>query len=227
MLFRFAFASLIILSSSWAAAGTVISTNLPANTWIVNIDGRNDGAATYDGDQSNWYQPFAIDGNLLELTLAAGTYRFTLVDSAEAQAAFPNLTSSQLSQIGAGWTFNSPWITDYMVFDSSAVNDHSQAQLFSGGIQKTSYGSAADAHAGAKAAGTLDQLVVSPGGRYHGTLANSFTLDQTRTLIFIVPDYYLPDNNGTVSVAVQAVPEPATIAGLAAGGLALLRRKRR
>lgn len=228
MHFRIAFASFLILSSSWAAAGTVISTNLPSDTWIVNIDGRNDGAHSFDADQSNWYGPFAVNGNLLQLSLKAGTYKFTLVDSADAQAAFPNLTFDQLSQIGGGWTYNYPWITDYMVFDSSAATDLSQAELFSGGIQSKSFASAAEAHAAAKANGLLDQLVVSPGGRLHGTIADSYTLDHDATLIFIVPDWALGDNYGVVSVAVQrqAVPEPATVIALAAGGLAFLKRRR-
>jgi hypothetical protein len=35
--------------------GTVITANLPANTAIVNIDGRADGTTNFDGGQS---EPF-------------------------------------------------------------------------------------------------------------------------------------------------------------------------
>jgi len=52
--------ALLLAASPQAAAlgGTVITANLPANTAIVNIDARADGAASYNGDQSLWYQPF-------------------------------------------------------------------------------------------------------------------------------------------------------------------------
>ena len=52
-----------------ALAGTVITANLPANTAIVNISGTQDGAASYNGDQSLWYHPFSTVGTLLEYTV--------------------------------------------------------------------------------------------------------------------------------------------------------------
>ncbi len=55
-----------------AFAGTVITTNLPANTAIINIDSLADGAAGFNGDQSLWYHPFSDGGPLLTYTIAAG-----------------------------------------------------------------------------------------------------------------------------------------------------------
>lgn len=37
------------------SAGTVITSNLPPNTAIINISGTADGAAAFNGDQSLWY----------------------------------------------------------------------------------------------------------------------------------------------------------------------------
>ena len=220
---------LIVASSNGALAGSLISTNLPANTTIVNIEGFNDGAHVYDGDQSNWYQPFSQNGTLLELTLDPGTYRFGIVDATDARARFPLLTPAQLATVGGAWSYNTPWATDYLVYDSSALNDPNQPQLFSGAVvPKTAlpgYGNTGSAYSAAKAGGYDDKIVVSPGGRYHGTTAASFTLATRKTLIFAVPDYILTDNLGTVSVVVQGVPEPTTLVALSLGTLAFLRRR--
>lgn len=60
-----------------AHAGSVINTNLPAGTTIVNIDARADGANAYDGPQSLWYQPVAAAPSV---TLTRGTYQFRVID---------------------------------------------------------------------------------------------------------------------------------------------------
>jgi hypothetical protein len=108
-----------------ALAGTIIDTNLPANDIIVNINAQADGAALYNGvNQNLWYQPFNIGGSLLEVTLQPGTYSFRVIDQTDAASMFPSLTSGQVNEIGVGgWTFNSPWSTDYIVFDSSAATN--------------------------------------------------------------------------------------------------------
>src|SRR5579871_1333287 len=82
-----------------AKSGTVITANLPADTAIVNIDARADGAAAFNGDQSLWYQPFNTSSSLLEYTVQPGTYAFRVVNPSDAAAMFPSLSSGQTSQI--------------------------------------------------------------------------------------------------------------------------------
>src|ERR1700743_2432208 len=79
---------------SRAHAGTVITANLPAYTAIVNIDGRADGAASYNGDQSLWFQPFNTGSTLLEYTIQPGTYVFRAINPADAAKLFPALTQA-------------------------------------------------------------------------------------------------------------------------------------
>jgi len=206
-----------------ALAGTIIDTNLPANDIIVNINAQADGAALYNGvNQNLWYQPFNIGGSLLEVTLQPGTYSFRVIDQTDAASMFPSLTSGQVNEIGVGgWTFNSPWSTDYIVFDSSAATNATEAQLFSGSINQSrqTYSSAAAAYSAAIAGGYYDQIVVD-GGRYTGTVTNQLSITGSpETLIFAVPDYDLSDNAGIESVLISGtptsiststVPEPAT-----------------
>ena len=65
------------------------------------------------------------------------------------------------------------------------------------------------------------------GGRYSGTTQSSYTFTNQETLIFAIPDYYVPDNGGGVSVLITPNPEPASMAVLGFGALALLRKTRR
>jgi hypothetical protein len=211
------------LTAPCALAGTIINTNLPAGDIIVDINGQQDGASGYGGpNQDLWYQPFSVSSSLLEVTLQPGTYAFRAINSTDAAALFPALTGAQLAEIGGGaWTFNAPWTTDYMVFDSSAASNSSEAQLFSGAISASgnTYASAAAAYSAAVIGGYYNQIVVN-GGRYTGTTASRFTISGgPETLIFVVPDYYLPDNNGIESVLITpvtgAVPEPSAFIPLA------------
>ncbi len=209
-----------------ALAGSVITTNVPTGTEIVNIDARADGAASSANNFSDWFQPFAND---VSITLTPGTYTFGIVDPTDAVASFPTLTSAQLGTINGAWTYNSPWLTDYMVFDQSALNDSNQTQLFSGAVATQSFTNPADSYAAAKTGNYRDLLHISPGGRANGTLARSYTLTKTQTLLFAIPDQGVDDNAGGVSVVVtkfQATPEPAPFAAVAIGGWALLRRRR-
>jgi len=125
--------SLIIASYGFvagiASAGTVITTNLPSGITIVNIDSRAGGAAAFSNDsvQSFWYQPTPTAPSV---TLPAGSYRFRIIDPSDAAMLYPNLTSSQRNEIYTGWTFNSPWSENYLVFKSSALNDPNESQLF-------------------------------------------------------------------------------------------------
>jgi len=225
-----------ILSASSGLAGTIINTNLPAGDTIVNIGGTTDGAAAFSGSgQDLWYQPFNTGSQLLEVTLQPGTYSFRLLNQSDAASQFPSLTGTQLAEIGGAWTFNSPWTTDYMVFDSSAATNATESQLFSGAINASgaTFSSAATAYSAAIAGGYYNQIVVD-GGRYTGTTVSQYTIAATETLIFVVPDYFLPDNNGIDSVLISPVssgagaPEPATWGLLGAGiaAMVLFRRVR-
>ena len=88
-----AMAVCVLMSS--ARAGQIITDNLPSGDVIIAIDGRADGAAAYSGpDQGKWYQPFNVNGQLLESTFQPGTYDFRVIDSTDAAAMFPRLTAS-------------------------------------------------------------------------------------------------------------------------------------
>ena len=94
------------------------------------------------------------------------------------------------------------------------------------------YDNASDAYNAAKLGGYYDEIVTGT-GRYTGTVQTSYTFTQAETLIFVVPDYFLPDNSGIVSVLVSSasVPEPSsfTLAALAGAlllGARLVRRRR-
>jgi hypothetical protein len=227
-------------------AGTVITTNLPAGTAIVNISGTADGAAAYGGstgtlsvigvNQDDWYRPFNTGGALLEYSLPTGTFKFRIINQATAGTMFSGLTSTQLSQISAGaWTYNTPWGTDWLAFDSSAATNSSEHQLFAGAITPLApsttgwigggYDNATDAYKEAINSGVYDKIVTGT-GRYTGTVQTSYTFTSPTTLIFAVPDYDLSDNGGSVSILITpmsatAVPLPASVwAGLA--GLLIL-----
>ena len=140
---------------------------------------------------------------------------------------FPQLTTAQLSEIGNGaWTYNSPWITQYMAWDVSAANNPAEHQLFTGAVGANAYGNASQAYQAAIAGGYYDTIVTGS-GRNTGTVQSSYTFTSTETLIFAVPDYYLGDNGGIVGVLItgQSVPEPSTalLLGTAIAGLGALR----
>jgi hypothetical protein len=185
--------------------GTLITTNLPPNTAIINIDSRADGAAAYNGNQSLWYQPFNTSGSLLEYTLPAGTYGFRVVNPEDAAALFPALTSTQTNQIYTAWTYNTPWILNYLVFEGSAATNSSVAQLFDGDPEWPPYSNATDAYNGSVAHGTYNQIRAGPLGRSGTNFVYAYTFTNATTLIFVVPDYGLYDNGGGVSVLVTPV----------------------
>jgi hypothetical protein len=200
-----------VLLSRSALGGSVITTNLPANTAIVNISGTQDGIANYDGTQDKWYHPFSASGagSLLKYTIQPGTYTFRLTNPSLAASQFPSLTSTQLSSIYTAWTYNSPWVTDYMVFDNAAATDGTIPQLFSGAITPTSdfpgYSNATTAFNTAETKGFANQIVDSPGGRYTGTVKSQRSFAVAETLIFGVPDNILGDNGGGVSVVIAPI----------------------
>ena len=83
--------------------------------------------------------------------------------------------------------------------------------------------------ASVSATSTSEQSPSTP-GREGTVFENSYTVTTATSLVFVIPDYYLPDNGGGVSVVITQVPEPRAGAWcLAAGGLLLaawLRRRR-
>ena len=209
--------ALLLAASPQAAAlgGTVITANLPANTAIVNIDARADGAASYNGDQSLWYQPFNSGSALPQLTLPAGTYQFRVINPADAASLYPALTLVQTNQIYTAWTFNSPWVEDYLVYDSSALTNSSVPQLFDGAPPASFFGSPLQAYNDALTNsyyngnvgtnGYYNILRTGPLGRASTIFTNRYTFTNAATLVFVIPDYGLGDNNGGVSVLVTLI----------------------
>ncbi len=203
--------ALLLTHVSSVFAGSVINTNLPAGTVIVNINAQQDGTSSYGGGttgQAFFYQPFGSGPNgLLSIAVSAGTYSFRIVDPADAAKEFPSLTAAQLSTIFTAWTYNSPWITEYMVFDISAVTNTSESQLFDGAYDPSSYGNAQDAYNAAVAAGEANLIQVDPtNGREGANYTTTYTVTTATSLVFVVPDNGLSDNTGGISVIVQKRP---------------------
>ena len=215
-----ALAAILLAPPVWG--GTVITDNLPANTAIVNISGTQDGAASYNSDQSLWYQPFNTGGTLLEYTVQPGAYGFRVVNPADAARLFPALTPAQTNQIFTAWTYNSPWIEDYLVFDGAAATNSALPQIFDGDPEWPPYSAAADAYNASLTNGTYNQLRVGPLGRDSTNLVYSYTFTVAETLIFVVPDYALSDNAGGVSVLISPINSPLLAIVPGAGSVTLL-----
>jgi hypothetical protein len=184
---------------------------------IINISGTQDGAHTYSGVNGNsqalWYQPFNTLGSLLAWTFPPGAYNFRVVDPAGAQRLFPALTAAQTNQIYTAWTYNSPWIENYMAFDSAAATDTSLPQLFDGAPDPTGFGDPQSAYNDTVSNGYFDEIRTGPLGRAGTNFSYAYTFTNTETLIFIVPDYDLSDNAGGVSVVVS----PAAVLSVKTG----------
>jgi hypothetical protein len=169
---------------------------------VFNVDAtkygvQNWGQVGLDG----WRFPYA---GAPTLAVGAGTYTFSLVN--------PQLNADA---IYTAWTYNTPWITNYLVFDQADGSKY----LFGGATSSTGYANATDAFNGT--CGASGSLCVS-----------TFTFAVDTTLVFVTPDAGVFDNAGGVSidVAPQAagVPEPASLTLCGAGVLGLLAgRKRR
>jgi len=216
------------------SGGTIITSNLPANTAIINIDSRAYGSAQFNGQaQSQWFHPFNTSNSLLEYTVQPGTYQFRVVNPTDAAGLFPALTGPQLSNIFTAWTFNTPWLTDYLVFDSAAASNFGLSQLLAGAIAASPFSSSASAaYDLAKTNGYYNQLII--GDILSGPKVTQYTFNAPETLIFAIPDSGLPDNTGGVSVLISpavaaTAPEPGAmslmLAGMGALGL-LVRRLR-
>ena len=122
-----------------------------------------------------------------------------------------------MNQIFTGWTFNSPWLEDYLVFDAAAATNASLPQLFDGAFSNTNggggtwtfYDNAIDAYNAAISQGHYDLLRTSAtGGRDSINDVTTYTFTNAETLIFVVPDYDLGDNAGGVSVVISPAIVP-------------------
>jgi hypothetical protein len=85
------------------------------------------------------------------------------------------------------------------------VTNNTIYQLFDGAFGIRSFGNASDAYHGMISDGYADVLRVGPLGRDSTNYVTSFTFTNSATLIFVVPDNVLSDNNGGVSVLVRPV----------------------
>jgi hypothetical protein len=192
-------------------SGKVITTNLPAGMAIINISGSQDGAqhAATGGANLLCDQPFSTLNQLLEYTVQPGTYTLRVIDPADALALFPNLTTGQQSSMFTAWTYNSPWITSVLAFDSSAVSNSSETQLFS--VAEGGPGTTGPASAYADAINGNGGTVTPYFNEIFPLIRNAtpqttvtFPLMGTgpETLIFAVPDNGLYDNAGGVSLLI-------------------------
>jgi hypothetical protein len=170
---------------------------------LVNINARASGAQPVP-NQTFWFNPF----NAVSLSLAAGEYNFTIVDPAiNSGAAF------------TAWTYNAPWITNYLVFDSTNLTH----ELFMGAVSGSAFVGTAQAAFNATVAAGHD--------------VTTFTLPTAETLLFVIPDNIVSDNAGGISIDITpfvaepppppppqtgAVPEPATYGLIGALALACL-----
>lgn len=196
-------AACAVFVNSGVFAGSVLTNGLPAGDAIVNINARLDGAAAANGDQSLWYRPFnATNGPLLQLTVVPGTYAFRVINPADAAAMFPLLTPAQTNQMYAAWTYNNPWILNYLVFDGRAATNASVPQLFDGDPEWPPFSNPNDAYHASILHGTYDVIRAGPQGRDSTNLVTAYTFSAPTDLIFAVPDYGLGDNAGGVSVLI-------------------------
>lgn len=171
----------------------LLACGITAQGTTINIDARASGAQP-GPRQTFWHDPF----NAVSLSLAAGTYDFQLVD--------PAIDSSATY---TAWSYNSPFITNYLVFLSTDLTH----ELFSGAVS--------DAVIRTTAQAAFDATVAS------GNDKTTFTFATPVTLLFAVPDNLLSDNQAGVSVLVQPsgvlpTPEPASAALFASGVAAIL-----
>jgi len=194
--------------------GKVVTTSLPANLAIVNISGTQDLSNHANGDLT-WKQPFSTTSRLVEYTVPAGEYTFRVISPTDASSLFPALTPGQTSSMETAWTYNSPWITTWLAFDSSAATNTAETQLFSGADGGPGLGDAASAYNDAISNGYENSLYplirTAPPQK-------TWYFPNPATLIFTVPDDQGSDNQGGVSVLIA--PTAAQAPGIATSSLA-------
>ena len=143
----------------------------------------------------------AVQLNLVEYAVAPGTYSFRAINPSDAARDFPGLTPDQTNQIFTAWTYNSPWILDYLVFDAAAETIP-LPQIFDGSPE-SAYGNPNDAYQASLTNGYNNAIRIGPLGRDSSEYANTYTFQNPARLIFVIPDAGLFDNSGGVSVLVS------------------------
>ena len=198
-----------------AVLGTLALTSSAQADTIVNIKGYSDGAGAGSGVDN----PFAAVGatvhlsNPVMLHLAAGDYRIT--DA-----------SGRAGALYDAWDFENgvegSWTNHFSVGAAQGGEDSSAYTLLLDGLPGTGAG-----HFG----GFYSEKEASDAFLSWAPFTLHLDLD---TLVgFAAPDYYLPDNQGGISldiarVDVSAVPEPQNVMLMMAGlaGLAAVARRR-
>jgi hypothetical protein len=170
-----------------------------AHATVVNVNARVSGAQPgpfVNGSYSFWHDPF----NTVPLSLAAGAYDFQIVDPA-----------TDSSALYTAWSYNSPFITNYLVFLSTDPTH----ELFDGAVSDSVLRFSAQA--------AFDATVAA------GKEKTTFSFADPVTLLFAIPDNIVGDNQAGISISVlpaspTAAPEPAAYILLVLGllGMAMI-----
>jgi hypothetical protein len=189
------------LPAAVALALTAGGAAVQADT-LVNIKGYGS-----DGAGANIFSYPVAPGTLVDLfnpvlvSLAAGSY--SLTDAWGAPGALYDTWNFQTTVLGS-------WVSHYV---AAEVLPSGQYRVLVDGVSLLEPTCANHFCAWSTRAQAVAAFLATP--------AYTFTLNQAATVAFVSADYYLPDNDGGISLWISAapVPEPASWA-LALGGLA-------
>jgi hypothetical protein len=195
-----------------ACAAFALGSSAAEAQQVVNI------SATQNGEDTGGVNcSVACEGALIDpvqVTLGPGTYSIT--------DAYSTSTGLAAGALYDAWNYSSGWVWHWKALlddgsGGSTINPSNYSNYLLLDVDPTQvFGSEADAAAfGAS------------------TPAQTFTLNSTTTVDFVVNDYFLGDNTGGVSLllsSVSSLPEPSTWAmmliGFGAVGFALKKQKR-